>query len=315
MIKQWLILMLLAVLASSAMPSAASAEVVDNSISDSITVGVTITDEPFVDCSGDDVTLTFPNIEGDLVATEEDSGTQVANLGDLMWFHFRGSANVESATLFSFGDNPRAQAITADIFSGTNSSVTYAVAPEPMNHIADFNNDGVLNQEDMPDYLLSAFQGFSTNPFEVSYDAGECSEDEPFGALSVHRSPLLKQQGPDPTDWVDIEMPPHSWDRTSDLDGKGTAWLEKVGDTEQNLLPNLNHIAYDLAYPFQEYLSFGTGDLLGLAAGVELLGQYDIGNYKVQFFFELEVDGYSNWLQNPQFCSYLSNEPEVQCAF
>jgi hypothetical protein len=312
-ISRGLGLALISVLASSAMPTAAFSE--PQYESGELTVGVVVTEEFFQDCAGDDATLTIA--QGELTMTAEQVGVRSGDPSLYMYAMFAfgvdNDIQLEMAIASSLGeieitDSEEVQRITSEILDESTTEVFYSM--DSGIHSLDFNADGVIDSGDYPTYLLVPAQEFGTQEFTVSYDAGDCADNQPYGALSVTRSELERRSN-ESSDWLSAEIMDYESETTSYFNGLGRAWLSKTNSIQNDdnmLMDQYNLFAFAVDAPWVDTLSFSTGTSESLVAGFEILGTETLGEYRVSYDFQLEVMDAGQWSDPFSGFCYLFSE-------
>lgn len=288
-----------------------SAVPVDADPSDSITVGVLITEEPD-ECT--DAWLTFSSESNSETAEFVDTSTaqtlEDLVLWDLVYFAFRDSKNVQEDILNSFpeGSNFSDELLgpegTADAEADPNNFVyRYSNDRETFawTHPADLDGDGAIEiDEDTPTYLLEVKSFFHTGNFEVVFDAGECPSGTQYGLLSVGREPLQKlfPMGEDIFEWGESEVGQLIDRDPGTYSGYGDAMLSRnnrvggtlVSDSLLDLGTEFARAPSSGAYGV-DYVSLGTGGTEEFFAQIEIAGSGSdiLGEYRVLFDFELFV--------------------------
>lgn len=333
---------LVAVLAATAMPTAASGEPEQPEQSGTVTVTVEVADDDGGSggedpvCQDNAFLELRTNLDGSPVDSSPNTAIQAGLSGffparnpsllELLHWTFRYEEDSRAAIAQSLGhhmlDDPQQLGFWESL--EYISSIDYSSPNEPNAvlgwHPADLNRDGALSvPEDLPEFLKTAVSNFETPEFEVYFATG-CllTANETFGALFVSRSPVLilrqdVQDGESIESWNEAEVV--NFYEVLPFDGLGTATLFKQGSVNS---PNI----FGSKFAQRPRSGANSPDLAAVGrwgteryrALMEIRGQISAGSYKTEYLFDLHVGGPSELgaLDN-RLCNWF-NESEPLCV-
>jgi hypothetical protein len=181
-------------------------------------------------------------------------------------------------------------------------------------YFLDTNQNGRIEATDAPDFLTETKRVYSSDVFEVSYEATDCVDSSEMGVLYATRGYvqrlLVDESDPNVSSWADAEA---DWDEYTSSVNRGQAYLRG------NLSALGGFISIPAKVAMEPYVTDEpVGDLndiydwdpiaLGDAGSVEMravmkiFGASPTGKYRTQFYYQL-ITGEENFLT----CEILNN--------
>jgi hypothetical protein len=337
-IKQVLSVTLVSVLAATVMPSTASAYDEEIPYEDVVTVEVDLGGGPGeeVGCEGV-ATLELPDNALRARLDSRQSGITDPGIIDyLLWKVGSYSqpligneatefTNDDLADYFEYltelGVSPELyvgeQMITgANVSTLTSIAYDYETAEGYLE--IDTDQDGRIEGEDAPDFLTETRRVYSSDVFEVSYEATDCVDSSEIGALYASRGnvqrELVDEIDPTVRSWADAEA---DWEDNTSSVNRGQAYLRgnlsalggfisipaKVA--MEPYVDNFDPVgAEEYIYEEWDAISYGDAGSVEMRAVMKIFGASPTGKYRTQFYYQL-VTGEENFIT----CVILDNCP------
>ena len=182
----------------------------------------------------------------------------------------------------------------------------------------DTDQDGRIEGEDAPDFLTETRRVYSSDVFEVSYEATDCVDSSEIGALYASRGnvqrELVDEIDPTVRSWADAEA---DWEDNSSSVNRGQAYLRgnlsalggfisipaKVA--MEPYVDNFDPVgAEEYIYEEWDAISYGDAGSVEMRAVMKIFGASPTGKYRTQFYYQL-VTGEENFIT----CVILDNCP------
>ena len=339
-IKQVLSVTLVSVLAATVMPSTASAYDEEIPYEDVVTVEVDLGGGPGeeVGCEGV-ATLELP--DNALRARLDSRQPGISNPGIIDYLLWKvGSYSDYSlvgyeATEFTNGDladyvaDLNSLGVSPELYVGdqmitganvdTLTSIAYDYETAEGYLEIDTDQDGRIEGEDAPDFLTETRRVYSSDVFEVSYEATDCVDSSEIGALYASRGnvqrELVDEIDPTVRSWADAEA---DWEDNTSSVNRGKAYLRgnlsalggfisipaKVA--MEPYVDNLDPVGgyYDI-YDNWDAISYGDAGSVEMRAVMKIFGASPTGKYRTQFYYQL-ITGEENFIT----CVILDNCPD-----
>lgn len=330
-IKQVLSVTLVSVLAATVMPSAVSAEPQYNDYDRYVTVEVDLGDGPGgeVGCEGVS-TLELPDNTLRARFDSRQSGNPNPDIIDyLLWY--RGSNSG-----YSLLGNESTEFTNYDLEVYVNSLVTRDLSPllyvgleetpnatvDNLTSISydsstvfgyleeDTDQDGIIEGSDAPDYLTETRRVYSSDVFEVSYDANDCIDSSETGVLYATRG-YVDRLDAGWSEWAEAEA---DWDVDTSSVNRGTAYLRGNVSLLGGLISVPSRVAVEAVVTGEpvgapaevEYdwdpISLGDAGSVEMRAVMKIFGANPTGKYRTEFYYQL-LTGEENFIT----CGILNN--------
>jgi hypothetical protein len=182
----------------------------------------------------------------------------------------------------------------------------------------DTDQDGRIEGEDAPDFLTETRRVYSSDVFEVSYEATDCVDSSEIGALYASRGnvqrELVDEIDPTVRSWADAEA---DWEDNTSSVNRGQAYLRgnlsalggfisipaKVA--MEPYVDNLDPVGgEEYIYENWDAISYGDAGSVQMRAVMKIFGASPTGKYRTQFYYQL-VTGEENFIT----CVILDNCP------
>jgi len=165
----------------------------------------------------------------------------------------------------------------------------------------DTDQDGRIEGEDAPDFLTETRRVYSSDVFEVSYEATDCVDSSEIGALYASRGnvqrELVDEADPTVRSWADAEA---DWyDNTSSVN-RGQAYLRgnlsALGGfisipAKVAMVPYVDNLDPfgDQGYIYEEWdpIAYGEAGSVEMRAVMKIFGASPTGKYRTQFYYQL----------------------------
>lgn len=338
-LKQVLSVTLVSVLAATVMPSTASAYDEEIPYEDVVTVEVDLGGGPGeeVGCEGV-ATLELP--DNALRARLDSRQPGISNPGIIDYLLWKvGSYSDYSlvgyeATEFTNGDladyvaDLNSLGVSPELYVGdqmitganvsTLTSIAYDYETAEGYLEIDTDQDGRIEGEDAPDFLTETRRVYSSDVFEVSYEATDCVDSSEIGALYASRGnvqrELVDEIDPTVRSWADAEA---DWEDNSSSVNRGQAYLRgnlsalggfisipaKVA--MEPYVDNNDPVggSYDI-YDNWDAISYGDAGSVEMRAVMKIFGASPTGKYRTQFYYQL-ITGEENFIT----CEILNSCP------
>ena len=340
-IKQVLSVTLVSVLAATVMPSTASAYDEEIPYEDVVTVEVDLGGGPGeeVGCEGV-ATLELPdNALRARLDSRQPGITDPGIIDYLLWkvgSYSDYSLVGYEATEFTNGDLAdyfeylTELGVSPELYVGDQATTISAAQVSTLTSIAydyetaegyleiDTDQDGRIEGEDAPDFLTETRRVYSSDVFEVSYEATDCVDSSEIGALYASRGnvqrELVDEIDPTVRSWADAEA---DWEDNSSSVNRGQAYLRgnlsalggfisipaKVA--MEPYVDNNDPVggSYDI-YDNWDAISYGDAGSVEMRAVMKIFGASPTGKYRTQFYYQL-ITGEENFIT----CVILDNCP------
>jgi hypothetical protein len=182
----------------------------------------------------------------------------------------------------------------------------------------DTDQDGRIEGEDAPDFLTETRRVYSSDVFEVSYEATDCVDSSEIGALYASRGnvqrELVDEIDPTVRSWADAEA---DWEDNTSSVNRGQAYLRgnlsalggfisipaKVA--MEPYVDNFDPVGgEEYIYENWDAISYGDAGSVQMRAVMKIFGASPTGKYRTQFYYQL-VTGEENFIT----CVILGNCP------
>jgi hypothetical protein len=329
-IKQILSVALVSVLAATVMPSTASADPEYINYEDVVTVEVDLGGGPGeeVGCEGvatlelPDNTLrarldsrqpgiTNPDIidyllwvwgSNDQILPFGDLGPEPTEFtdDDLDDFYNWLSYSAEISPVLYVGDTPNPDATVSNL-----TSISYDSSSNF--YYLDTNLNGSIDAADAPDFLTETKRVYSSDVFEVSYEATDCVDSTDIGVLYATRGYvqrlLVDESDPNVSSWADAEA---DWDEYTSSVNRGQAYLRGNLSALGGFISIPAKVAMDPevtdepvgeVYDIYDWdpISLGGAGSVEMRAVMKIFGASPTGKYRTQFYYQL-ITGEENFL-------------------
>ena len=198
------------------------------------------------------------------------------------------------------------------------TSITYDYETDEGYLEIDTDQDGRIEGEDAPDFLTETRRVYSSDVFEVSYEATDCVDSSEIGALYASRGnvqrELVDEIDPTVRSWADAEA---DWEDNSSSVNRGQAYLRgnlsalggfisipaKVA--MEPYVDNNDPVggSYDI-YDNWDAISYGDAGSVEMRAVMKIFGASPTGKYRTQFYYQL-ITGEENFIT----CEILNSCP------
>ena len=200
----------------------------------------------------------------------------------------------------------------------TLTSITYDYETDEGYLEIDTDQDGRIEGEDAPDFLTETRRVYSSDVFEVSYEATDCVDSSEIGALYASRGnvqrELVDEIDPTVRSWADAEA---DWEDNTSSVNRGQAYLRgnlsalggfisipaKVA--MEPYVDNNDPVggSYDI-YDNWDAISYGDAGSVEMRAVMKIFGASPTGKYRTQFYYQL-ITGEENFIT----CEILNSCP------
>jgi hypothetical protein len=338
-IKQILSVALVSVLAATVMPSTASANGEYYDYEDVVTVEVDLGGGPGeeVGCEGV-ATLELPDNTLRARLDSRQPGITDPDIIDyLLWWWGSGegnplldSLNIEPTEftnddLDDYVDYLVSRGISPVLYVGAVvnenatvdnlTSIAYDYEVAGIGYLLeDTNQNGVIEETDAPDFLTETRRVYSSDLFEVSYEATDCVDSSEIGVLYATRGYverlLVDESDPNVSSWADAEA---DWDEYTSSVNRGQAYLRgnlsALGGfisipAKIAMEPYVTDEPVGSLYDIYDWDPIALGDAgsVEMRAVMKIFGASPTGKYRTQFYYQL-LTGEENYIT----CGILNN--------
>jgi hypothetical protein len=330
-IKQILSVALVSVLAATVMPSTASANGEYYDYEDVVTVEVDLGGGPGeeVGCEGV-ATLELPdNTLRARLDSRQPGITDPDIIDHLLWWWGSDEGNplldildiepteFTNDDLQDYVDYLRDQGLSPVLYVGSGANENATV--DNLTSIAydyfqssgyldeDTNQNGVIEETDAPDFLTETKRVYSSDVFEVSYEATDCVDSSEMGVLYATRGYvqrlLVDENDPNVSSWADAEA---DWDEYTSSVNRGQAYLRgnlsALGGfisipAKVAMEPYVTDEPVGSLYDIYDWdpISLGDAGSVEMRAVMKIFGASPTGKYRTQFYYQL-ITGEENFL-------------------
>jgi len=218
------------------------------------------------------------------------------DLDDLIvWLGFEGISPV-----LYVGDTIDPDATVSNLTSiSYDSSSSY--------YFLDTNQNGRIEASDAPDFLTETRRVYSSDVFEVSYEATDCVDSSDIGVLYATRGYvqrlLVDESDPNVSSWADAEA---DWDEYTSSVNRGQAYLRGNLSALGGLISIPSKVAMEpyvtdepvgSLYDIYDWdpISLGGAGSVEMRAVMKIFGASPTGKYRTQFYYQL-ITGEENFL-------------------
>jgi hypothetical protein len=317
--KQIVSVAIVSVLAATIMPSTASADPEnfdDNVVTVEVNLGTGPGDEG--GCEG------FATIElPDNTIPASFNGRELGNANptavDYLYWEYGTAGDTETFTdndlqnfLTYLTDSNWSPVTTPESATVSNLEYISYVTSDGTNFVSyDRNEDGRIDGADSPEWITETRRTYSTDWFEISYDASDCDDSQEMAFVLAGRGPVLRQVASPDWDIADIDL----LDEVSatSIVNRGSASLR----LDTRLLGGLVSLPYKLAdYPVfyqgseldpwdYDPVSWGSDGTASMKALMDIYGSSPSGKYRTNFYYQLEVNEQEYFEGIPFFGCFL----------
>ena len=160
----------------------------------------------------------------------------------------------------------------------------------------DLDQDGDIDIADAPEFITETRRSYSTDWFNISYDANDCLESEDMAMVMVTRTPILRAAD-DRAEFVEAEVPWVDNLYTTNVDGKAEAYLKIRTNLIGGLVSIPNEAAWNPITDFADYdswdidpVAFGDEGSAQMRALMSIYGASPTGIYRANYYYQLEVN-------------------------
>jgi hypothetical protein len=213
----------------------------------------------------------------------------------IVWLGFEGISPV-----LYVGDTINPDATVSNLTSiSYDSSISY--------YFLDTNQNGRIEATDAPDFLTETKRVYSSDVFEVSYEATDCVDSSEMGVLYATRGYvqrlLVDENDPNVSSWADAEA---EWDEYTSSVNRGQAYLRgnlsALGGfisipAKVAMEPYVTDEPVGSLYEIYEWDPIALGDAgsVEMRAVMKIFGASPTGKYRTQFYYQL-ITGEENFL-------------------
>jgi hypothetical protein len=225
----------------------------------------------------------------------------LANL--IVWLGFEGISPV-----LYVGD-------TIDPYATVSNLTSISYDSSSSYYFLDTNQNGSIEATDAPDFLTETKRVYSSDVFEVSYEATDCVDSSDIGVLYASRGYvqrlLVDESDPNVSSWADAEA---DWDEYTSSVNRGQAYLRGNLSALGGLISIPAKVAMepyvtgapvgdpDDIYDYWDPIALGDAGSFEMRAVMKIFGASPTGKYRTQFYYQL-LTGEENFLR----CEILNN--------
>ena len=175
-------------------------------------------------------------------------------------------------------------------------------------YFLDTNQNGSIEATDAPDFLTETKRVYSSDVFEVSYEATDCVDSSDIGVLYATRGYvqrlLVDESDPDVSSWADAEA---DWDEYTSSVNRGQAYLRGNLSALGGFISIPAKVAMEpyvtgapLGNPddiddYWDPIALGDAGSVEMRAVMKIFGASPTGKYRTQFYYQL-LTGEENFL-------------------
>jgi hypothetical protein len=159
----------------------------------------------------------------------------------------------------------------------------------------DIDQDGSIDAADAPEWLTETRRSYSTDWFEVSYDANDCADSYDMAMVLVGRAPVSRAAD-NSSQFENAEIDFQSWASPS-LENRAEAYLRVRTHLIGGLISLPNTIAWDWTEDFSQWseynvdpVAFGDEGSAQMRSMMNIYGASPSGIYRANYYYQLEVN-------------------------